>query len=346
MRLHQFNLVCVFVATVVLTACSGSDSGSSPTGGEMSGGQSGSGSSGGEMSGGQSGGDMSGGQPTETVLLRKWRAYAAGNPTLDLSLRERRAHWNRIARRATHATGAYYEVENGQWTASGPFATTWEQTDLYTLPSNGPIPGFQSAAVLEHNGITVLKYDYLEAGAHVAEGPERDIIQSETYVGFLEYGSFWNSFGVTCYGPTLNSCDNVPADELDISFSLDAYGQRSARNPGGTGSASWSGMMIGADLSSYQSREALYVVGDARVQIDDLANPDVNVSFTGIREVDTGASRPDMVWNDLALTNGTFNDGGGGTSTISGGFVGGAQQEVVGVFERDNVSGSFGAKRQ
>ncbi len=337
MRLKGLTLVSVFVAALLLTACGGGGGGSGTVSGAMP--------------GNQPGGGSSGDTTTETDLFKKWRAFATDKSTLNLAMREILAHHNRVAQRTTHHTGIEYDSEDGQWRTGG-VDPVWRSETLLTVPTDAPLPNTQAAAVLEHNDITVVKYTTRtveeEIPPHVPGSPvepERRVYHDESYVGYLEYGSFWNQLSVGCQEPRLNSCDNTPAAELDLDYFTDAYGQLSGQTPNGTGSASWSGMMIGADLSRYRGRDVHHVIGDATVDIHDLANPDVDVSFTGIREVDTGAARPDMVWNDLALRNGTFSDGAAGAATISGGFLGPAEQEVAGVFHRDSIAGSFGAKR-
>ena len=58
---------------------------------------------------------------------------------------------------------------------------------------------------------------------------------------------------------------------------------------------------------------------------------------------------PDMVWNDLSVTNGTFQHSGGTflePNTIEGAFYGEAHEAVAGKFERDSMKGVFGALRE
>ncbi len=104
--------------------------------------------------------------------------------------------------------------------------------------------------------------------------------------------------------------------------------------------------MTGLEANRYEPETYRRILGEARIGIgiDDLSNPDVDVSFTGIRDVDAGTERPDMVWNDLPLTNGAFNDGS--YRTIKGVFYGPAQQEVGSVFDRNAITGAFGAKHR
>ena len=61
--------------------------------------------------------------------------------------------------------------------------------------------------------------------------------------------------------------------------------------------------------------------------------------------LDTGDQRSDMVWKDVPITDGGFGTGSDGDS-IQGNFYGPNHQEIGGIFERDQVIGAFGAKRQ
>ena len=86
--------------------------------------------------------------------------------------------------------------------------------------------------------------------------------------------------------------------------------------------------MTGLDLGRYEPGSARVILGEAKLNIDDLSSPDVDVWFINIRDTLAETALPDMVWNNLSLTNGTFNDGAGGQDgTISGAFYGPRQQE-------------------
>lgn len=114
-------------------------------------------------------------------------------------------------------------------------------------------------------------------------------------------------------------------------------------------SATWTGMMIGADVSDTVTR-GQFLQGDATLVIDDLANPDVDVVFSDLRDLDTGArlaGRTIAPWQDTPLAGGSFgNKPAGSGDYIQGRFVGENHAGVVGIFERSNVVGSFGGNRQ
>ncbi len=114
-------------------------------------------------------------------------------------------------------------------------------------------------------------------------------------------------------------------------------------------SGTWKGMMIGTDVSDNVTR-GQFVRGDATLSIDDFVNPDVDVAFSNLHELETGAKldgRSIPAWEDIPLAGGTFGEKPvGSTDYVEGQFVGENHAGVVGIFERSNIVGSFGANRQ
>ena len=101
--------------------------------------------------------------------------------------------------------------------------------------------------------------------------------------------------------------------------------------------------MIGGDVSD----TALFgnvIQGDAEIDIDDFNNPDVDIRFTNIYDLDAGNTRASMSWNNISVSNGAFTTGSD-ANQIQGKFYGPNHEEVGGIFERNNVVGAFGAKR-
>ena len=86
-------------------------------------------------------------------------------------------------------------------------------------------------------------------------------------------------------------------------------------------------------------------LGNARITIEDLAAPDVDVSFTDIHNVTAGTRRRDMSWEGLSVENGLFA-GSDSDDYIAGMFTGPRHREVGGEVRRDDIAGGFGAKRQ
>ena len=134
------------------------------------------------------------------------------------------------------------------------------------------------------------------------------------------------------------------SEEVD-SFS---FGNSPGTNPSSTiSSATWTGVMLGVDYSQVtNSLNQLYPLhGDTRIVVQGLgATPTVDVTFTNVRNLNTGARRTLGGWSNIPLSNGFFRTGSG-TNKIEGTFYGSEHQEVGGNFERDRIIGAFGGKR-
>ena len=111
----------------------------------------------------------------------------------------------------------------------------------------------------------------------------------------------------------------------------------------------WKGMMIGADVSDTVTR-GRFVRGDAALVIDDFANPDVDVSFSNLRDLETGARLDGKIiasWVNVPLDGAFFgNKPTGSNDYIQGRFIGENHAGVLGVFERSEIVGSFGGNRE
>ena len=301
---------------------------------------------------------------TQTSLHNKWQRFLDGNPTLSLSDDQLLALHNRLTRRATLGfDGVEYILDAGAWTkapwSEGISHEPVDPADREETLDSWP-QGLTLQPILEHNGVSLValesKSEYTEGGTPVVEPeveegpvaetpivePYREVIFSESLSGTLEWSSFSLGKSLTCWGESFDFCDESSIGEF-VRLDTDAgsSGHYTGTNPTGLGSATWTGVMIGYDLIRYEPGTTRLILGDASIDIDDLSDPDVDVEFTGIRDVTRGTSRPDMVWNDLTLTDGAFNDGA--KPTISGAFYGPSHQEVGGVFDRNRITGAFGA---
>ena len=153
------------------------------------------------------------------------------------------------------------------------------------------------------------------------------------YGGWLDHSFFHAHLGIT----------TVRDITVTRSWWPDAYslGAVTGSNPTAiAGSAAWAGAMVGMDISD-SARLGHAISGDAEIRIPDLLRPRVSIAFTNIRDEDAGTARGDMVWNNLAVRDGTFEG-----SRIRGQFYGPNHEEVGGVFSRNDIHGAFGAARQ
>ena len=117
-----------------------------------------------------------------------------------------------------------------------------------------------------------------------------------------------------------------------------SFGDFRNTNPTVIGGGVWRGAMVGVDT---RTRER--VDGDAELEIEDFARPEVDVAFTGIEDAG-GRARGDIGWRDIPVLQGAF-EARDETGSIEGRFYGPEHQEAGGIFERDRLVGAFGASR-
>ena len=116
-----------------------------------------------------------------------------------------------------------------------------------------------------------------------------------------------------------------------------AFGDVSGSNPGGSGSATWTGVAEAVALRTFMRRE-----GVATLTMRNLAMPVVSV---GIDLAGNPIGKPS--WSDVEITDGGFIVGvPDDDDYLQGNFHGPDHQEAYGVFDTDNFTGSFGAIRQ
>lgn len=117
-----------------------------------------------------------------------------------------------------------------------------------------------------------------------------------------------------------------------------SFGDFHATDPAWIGGGVWRGAMVGIDAAIRERIE-----GDAKIEIDDFARPDIDISLTGIRDP-RGRTRADLLWQDIPMVRGHFQarDTEG---SIEGRFFGSDHEEVGGIFRRDRLVGAFGGSR-
>ena len=117
-----------------------------------------------------------------------------------------------------------------------------------------------------------------------------------------------------------------------------SFGASPGTTPTALGGAVWRGALVGVDTGTQER-----IAGDAVIDIDDFAHPDVDIALTGLEDTH-GRSRTDLQWEDIPMVQGSFRarDADG---TIEGRFYGSEHQEIGGIFERNQLIGAFGASR-
>lgn len=114
-----------------------------------------------------------------------------------------------------------------------------------------------------------------------------------------------------------------------------------AQNSELSGTATWSGAMLGITTSE-QSEQV--VLGDSRLDVN-LANLNGQLDFTNL-EYDGGA-----MWGDgdlgysIEVRGNTFNRTSGDAGEVTGAFFGAQHEGMGGVLERSDLSAGFGGKR-
>ena len=310
-------------------------------------------------------------------VLEKWQRFADGNPTLGMTGAQVSEAWTAAARRSTHyvALGPESVGRGADPASADPASDDRMDTDVRVEAASCPgVCGLERPAeasiwafapVLEHDGIPFAEFKgrYTHTLTLEDEGervPEDDttttLVDVLSYGGWLDRTEFRVSLSRSCVVGVAGCSETDPVFEAAHVVGL-AAGVYPGTTPTGTGSATWTGVMIGMESPEPGSDEASALLrsgrpdvflGDARITIDDLADPDVDVSFTGIHNVTEGTSRDDMSWENLRVQDdGLFGKpAGDGDGYIAGMFTGSRHREVGGDFQRDGIAGAFGARRQ
>ena len=181
-------------------------------------------------------------------------------------------------------------------------------------------------AVARHRGVSLVQ-------GSTRLGGGGDSVVTRSYGGWLDHGYFMLLRGTIEVG-------DAKVDTF-VSFSI---GDAAGTNPAASGgSGTWTGVMVGADVSDTDARGHV-IQGDARLRIDDFSDPGLDVDFTNVHDLDAGSARKDMGWRNLSVSGGAFTSGSG-ENRIQGEFYGPDHENVGGVFERDRILGAFGAAR-
>ena len=116
-----------------------------------------------------------------------------------------------------------------------------------------------------------------------------------------------------------------------------SFGSSLEMVPSLTDGATWTGDMVGVDAGTGERVE-----GDAKIDVDDFADPDVDIEISGIFGAN-GNTWAALRWENVPLDAGSFrvHDDAGGH--VEGLFYGPNHDEVGGVFEKDRLVGAFGA---
>ena len=155
----------------------------------------------------------------------------------------------------------------------------------------------------------------------------------------LGYG-FWGKHGMAgltlADGPFSGRANNIPFSgdmKVVIPFAL---GDISGTNPRGSGGATWTGIAEVVAVRTFRRQQ-----GIATLTIPELSQPTVSV---GIDVAGNPIGKPG--WTDMPLVDGRFVFRAAGNDYLEGNFYGVDNNEAYGVFDTDNFTGAFGAKRK
>ena len=183
----------------------------------------------------------------------------------------------------------------------------------------------ETAVLSTTTGVTVLSGRYVEYG--------------DIYHG---WGAWMEHSGFEVESATISA--NIAG--VDVQATLRgavAGGDLTGSAP--TGTATWRGAMVGTPATG--NRGGNQLLGDAALTFD-LGRSSLGAAFTNI--VDLTRRAPHSVsavrFDNIPVSgSGTF-DAGVPDNRLQGGFYGPNQAEAAGVFEKSNIVGAFGAKRQ
>ena len=293
---------------------------------------------------------------SEVSILDSWQRFEAGTPTLRLSSAQIERVYESKHRAATHGlywSGSFGCAPESDDCGEPSFGVEVKQYE-YEEPFLPPGSRVAFAPVLEHDGVRIA-----EMRARVIDEDEDD---GETYLtdivaygGWLDHTVFGVGFFAECAVDEPECSGAEPVYAWGSANSLTPFGVYPGTTPTGMGSATWTGVMVGMEAPKFENEAAALAwvregqpdvyLGDARIMIEDLADPDIDVSFTNIHNVTERTPRADMIWEGLSVENGLFGDGDS-DEYVDGMFTGPDNQEVGGEFRRNGIEGGFGAKRK
>ena len=175
----------------------------------------------------------------------------------------------------------------------------------------------------------------------VGQFPDEKYINTQTkYGGWMNHGYFWVVHN------NIDAIDPVFFREYESVIGY-AIGELSGTVPS-TGSATYNGAMLGVDRGEDLGTlvNIKWLQGDAVFTVD-FQNSNMDAEFNNIRNLTDGTdySIDTIAFDDIPFTSDGFASGSS-PNRISGKFYGSDHEEVGGIFEHGDVTGSFGGIRQ
>lgn len=288
--------------------------------------------------GGDGGGPSATDVPNVVDDTASVRALVGGSP-LNVSGSEIEAALDRELRQANTLLAEYHDLDlffgtiqsNCRGTVcntrSGRVSTSdllEETTDIGGVPVNVDT---DYSPIMTYRGVPIA-----QGRAQVTVPSQPNVTGEEIGLGgWLDHSGFFVSAGAVFDGPR---------DEgyLAAVVAQHSVGDSSGTRPnlGTTGTATWEGSMVAADI---EFRHA--VIGASTVRVD-LAQMDADIQMTNVVDIDARTRLPSFGWTDIPIeANGTFGNG----QTVMGSFYGPNHEEAGGIFTTNTLAGAFGAQR-
>ena len=180
--------------------------------------------------------------------------------------------------------------------------------------------------------------------------PEREIEGLEIAESNPDDGG-WRAYGVWIDHSAAFLSRYAGSGEYAYLFIASSFGARSGEPLPVEGSANWRGAMVGVDVATTDR-----YAGSANLTATFGAGQRMEVSFTDIGNVETGASREDILFSDETPVGlyayGRFfghsghDDFNQAPIYLDGLFYGPDHAEAAGVFGYNELIGAFGARKQ
>ena len=227
------------------------------------------------------------------------------------------------------------------WSGSG--ARTHTAGDLALRHMHGIAARYSTMPA--RNGVSLASETILAATNHRGDRTDHYRI-----AGWMEHSMFHQYTRHTIYAPPDNPLHQTQQSPSATSSSY-SIGSATGANP--TGAFTWSGVAFGVDVDSNSSTFGNAFIGNVTLDIDDISNPDLDISIANLTRLGGAETLPNFAWSDLTMTDGGFSIGSSSNKRIQGQFYGPNAEEVGGVFTwhphafpaQPTVNGVFGAKR-
>lgn len=164
---------------------------------------------------------------------------------------------------------------------------------------------------------------------------------------WISYGAWMDHAGFLVNRDPQENADGG----TDIFAFAETFGQVSREPLPLDGTATWRGAMVAVDVTTYDR-----YAGDADLAATFGEGQSMDVRFTGIANVETGAAREDISFENLSLGLNTGTDFIGWSPAdtaygeapvyINGHLLGPDHAEAAGVFGYHELVGAFGARKQ